>query len=135
MPGLLRGIDHRGHRCARDTGPPRSLEAAVDQYHRRQTCPAPHTAHLRTWRLVVRATQTPPTRVLPGPHAKATCAVMPSGWGISAGDIACADVAMVEAADVAMVEAKAATAINLIIRFSRVSAETLSKYPGPDGWL
>ena len=53
------------------------------QYHRLQTCPAPHTAHLRawrrTWRLVVLATQTPPTRVLPTPHPTATCVVMPSG--------------------------------------------------------
>jgi len=39
------------------------------QYQRRQTFPAPHTAHRRTWRLVVLATQTPPTRVLPAPHA------------------------------------------------------------------
>lgn len=40
----------------------------------------PHTAHLRvsrrTWRLVVRATQTPLTRVLPAPHPTATCVAM-----------------------------------------------------------
>ena len=48
------------------------------QYHRLQTCPAPHTAHLRTCRLVVRATQTPLTRVLPAPHAAATCVIIPS---------------------------------------------------------
>ena len=52
------------------------------QYHRAQTFPAPHTAHLRacrrTWRFVVRATHTPPTSVLPGPHAKATCVVVAS---------------------------------------------------------
>ena len=54
----------------------------VSQYHRAQAPPAPHTAHLRaalrTWRLVVLATQTPPTRVLPTPHPRATCVVMAS---------------------------------------------------------
>ena len=42
-----------------------------------------HRAHLRisrrVWRMVVLATQTPLTRVLKGPHQKATCVVMPSG--------------------------------------------------------
>jgi hypothetical protein len=53
-----------------------------NQCHRTQTPPC-HRAHLRTsrrvWRMVVLATQTPLTRVLPGPHAKRTCVIMPSG--------------------------------------------------------
>jgi citrate lyase gamma subunit len=32
----------------------------------------------RVWRMVVLATQTPATRVLPGPHPKRTCVIMPS---------------------------------------------------------
>jgi hypothetical protein len=51
----------------------------ASQYHRRQTCPAPHTAHLRIWRLATLDMQTPPTNVLPGPHKNATCVVMTSG--------------------------------------------------------
>ena len=54
----------------------------VPQCHRWQTFPAPHIAHLRTclrtWRLVVLATQTPSTRVRPTPHPRATCVVMAS---------------------------------------------------------
>jgi hypothetical protein len=57
--------------------------------------------------LVVLATQTPPTRVLPGPHAAAICVIMLSVAGIGATGIACADVAMAKA--------KAARAIALII--------------------
>jgi hypothetical protein len=41
--------------------------------------------------------QTPPTNVLPGPQKKATCVVMPSGRRSGAGDMACAEVAMVKA--------------------------------------
>jgi hypothetical protein len=41
--------------------------------------------------------QTPRTNVLPGPQKKATCVVMPSGWRSGAGDMACAEVAMVKA--------------------------------------
>jgi hypothetical protein len=42
----------------------------VCQYYRqrRQTCPTPHTTHLRTPRMVLLDTQTPRTRVLPTPH-------------------------------------------------------------------
>jgi hypothetical protein len=58
--------------------------------------------------MVVLATHTPLTSVLPGPQAKATCVIMPSGWEIGASVIACTDVATEKA--------KAATAINLIIR-------------------
>ena len=58
--------------------------------------------------MVVLATQTPPTRVLNGPHPKRTCVIMPSGCGSGAGVIACADVATTKT--------KPATAINLIIR-------------------
>jgi hypothetical protein len=43
--------------------------------------------------MVVLATQTPFTRVLPGPQARATCLMIPSGCGIGAGVMACADVA------------------------------------------
>src|SRR4029077_6234225 len=48
------------------------LRAALDaRWYRAQTPPR-HSAHLRTarrvWRMVVLATQTPPTRVLPGPQ-------------------------------------------------------------------
>ena len=60
--------------------------------------------------MVVLATQTPPTRVLPGPQAKATCVTMLSGLATGAGVIASADVA-------ATTSAKPATAINLIILF------------------
>jgi hypothetical protein len=78
--------------------------------YRAQTPPC-HRRHLRTarrvWRTVVLATQTPLTRVLPGPHAAATCITMLSDWGIGAGVIACAEVARAKA--------KPATAINLII--------------------
>jgi hypothetical protein len=57
--------------------------------------------------MVVLATQTPATRVLPGPHPKRTCVNMPSGWGSGAGVIACAEVARATT--------KPAAAINLII--------------------
>jgi hypothetical protein len=57
--------------------------------------------------MVVLATQTPLTRVLPAPQAAATCVIMPSGWGIGAGVIACAEVVTAKA--------KPATAINLSI--------------------
>ena len=76
----------------------------------RQTPPC-QNAHLRTarrvWRMVVLATQTPPTRVLPGPQPKATYVIMLSGCGISAGVIA--------SAEVATANAKPAIAIHLII--------------------
>ncbi|HET7889712.1 MAG TPA: hypothetical protein VFL62_26065, partial [Bradyrhizobium sp.] len=42
---------------------------------------------------MVLATQTPFTRVLPGPQARATCVIMASGCGIGAGVIACTEVA------------------------------------------
>jgi hypothetical protein len=74
--------------------------------------PPLHRAHLRTWRLVVLATQTPPTRVLPAPHAAAACVIMPSGSRTGATGIACAD-------DV-MAKAKTAKAIKRIMRFSHV---------------
>ena len=57
--------------------------------------------------MVVLATHTPLTRVLPAPQAAAICVIMPSGGGIGAGVTACADVATDKA--------KPATAINLII--------------------
>jgi hypothetical protein len=57
--------------------------------------------------MVLLATQTPPTLVLPGPQPKATCVIALSGCGTGAGVIACADVATTSA--------KPATAINLII--------------------
>ena len=50
----------------------------ASQYHCTQVPPF-HRAHLRTWRLVVLATQTPLTRVRPAPHAAMTCVMMPSG--------------------------------------------------------
>jgi hypothetical protein len=59
--------------------------------------------------MVVLATQTPLTRVLNGPHPKRTCVIMPSGGGIGAGVIACAEVVMAKA--------KPATANNLNIAF------------------
>jgi hypothetical protein len=57
--------------------------------------------------MVVLATQWPPTIVLPTPHPKRTCVIMPSDRGIGAGVIACAEVATAKA--------KPAIAINLII--------------------
>ena len=60
--------------------------------------------------MVVRATHTPLTLVLPTPHPTATCVTMPSGTASGAGVILCADVATVKA--------KPATAINLSINFS-----------------
>jgi hypothetical protein len=66
-----------------------------------------HRAHLRAWRTVVLATQTPPRRVLPGPHAAAIWVMMLSGSRTGATGIACAEVVMVKA--------KATKAINLII--------------------
>ena len=62
--------------------------------------------------MVLLATQTPLTRVLNGPHPKRTCVTMPSGCGIGAGVIACAEVARAK---------KPATAINLIIFSSLVT--------------
>jgi hypothetical protein len=60
-----------------------------------------HRKHLRTsrrvWRIVVLATHTPLTRVLPGPQAAATSVIMLSGCAMGAGVIACADVAMMKA--------------------------------------
>jgi hypothetical protein len=56
--------------------------------------------------MVVLATHTPLTRVLPAPQAAATCVIILSGWGIGAGVIACTDVATDNATP--------ATAINLI---------------------
>jgi len=74
---LARALAARGARSMQLAGeifyPAGSLTA---QYHRLQTRPAPHTAHLRTCRFVVLATQTPLTRVLPAPHANATCVIM-----------------------------------------------------------
>jgi hypothetical protein len=56
--------------------------SVASQKYRTQT-PAFHRAHLRTsrrtWRLVVRATQTPLIRTLPAPHASRTCVTMASG--------------------------------------------------------
>jgi len=52
------------------------------------------------------AMQTPLTRVLNGPHPKRPCVTMPSGYGVGAGVIACAEIARAK---------KPATAINLII--------------------
>ena len=57
--------------------------------------------------MVVLATHTPLTRVLPTPQAAAICVIMPSGGGIGAGVIACADIETDKA--------KPATAISLII--------------------
>jgi hypothetical protein len=57
--------------------------------------------------MVVLATHTPFTIVLPGPQPRAICEIMPSGLGIDAGVIACANVAMDKA--------KPAATINLII--------------------
>ena len=57
--------------------------------------------------MVVLATHTPFTIVLPGPQPTATCVIMLSGWEIGAGVIACASVARDKA--------KPAAAINLII--------------------
>src|SRR6516165_1642659 len=57
--------------------------------------------------MVVLATHRPPTMVLPAPQPRRTCVIMPSGWGIGAGSIACAEVATAKA--------KPATAINLTI--------------------
>jgi hypothetical protein len=57
--------------------------------------------------MVVLATHTPLTRVLPAPQAAAICVIIPSGREIGAGVKACADVATDKA--------KPATAINLII--------------------
>jgi hypothetical protein len=92
--------------------------------YRAQTPPC-HRRHLRTarrvWRTVVLATQTPLTRVLPGPHAAATCMTMPSGWGIGAGVIACAEVARAKA--------KPATAINLIILLLLFYRESVTQTP------
>ena len=59
--------------------------------------------------MVVLATQMPPTRVLPGPQAKAAFVTMLSGLATGAGVIA--------SAEVATTRAKPATAINLIILF------------------
>lgn len=73
--------------------------------------PPCHRTHLRTarrvWRMVVLATHTPFTIVLPGPQPTATCVIMLSGCGIGADVMACANVAMDKA--------KPAAAINLII--------------------
>jgi hypothetical protein len=71
--------------------------------------------------LVVLATQTPPTRVLPGPQAKAAGVARLSSSGSGAGDMACAGVAMVKA--------KAATAINLIIRSLPCLSSSLVGFP------
>lgn len=87
--------------------------------------PACHRTHLRTarrvWRIVVLATQTPSIRVLPGPHAKATCVNNSlSDWGSGPGDMPCADVVTSTASP--------ATAINLIMcssLFLRASFTTM----------
>jgi hypothetical protein len=57
--------------------------------------------------MVVLATHTPFTIVLPGPQPTAICKIMPCGSGIGAGVIACANVATDNA--------KPAAAIDLII--------------------
>lgn len=72
--------------------------------------PAFHRTHLRTsrrvWRIVVLATHTPLTIVLPGPQPAATC-VMRSSDGIGARGMA--------SVDVAMANVKPATTNSLII--------------------
>jgi len=67
---------------------------------------------------VVLATQTPLTRVLPAPHPTAACVITPSGWWTGATGIACADVVTAMA--------KAAKAINLIIRYLPCLQEEIS---------
>ena len=67
---------------------------------------------------MVLATQTPLTRVLPAPHPATTCVIMPSGSAIGATGIACTDVVTTKA--------KAAKAINLIIRTSHVLKKRFS---------
>jgi hypothetical protein len=80
-------------------------------YSYKAQTPAFHRAHRRTarrvWRMVVRATHTPSTLVLPGPHPTATCVTMSSGGASGAGVMPCAEVAIVRA--------KPAIAINLSI--------------------
>jgi hypothetical protein len=57
----------------------------------------------RTWRLVVLATQTPLTRVLPAPHAARTVVTILSGCWTGASGTACADDASVKAKATAII--------------------------------
>jgi hypothetical protein len=75
-----------------------SYSAQVLPFHRRHL-----RATLRVWRIVVLATQTPLTRVLPGPQAATTGVIMLSGCAIGAGVIACTDVASDKAKPVATI--------------------------------
>ena len=118
--------DNRSRRSVSRRSPILYIDAGSVEFTRteRRTPPC-HRRHLRTarrvWRTVVLATQTPLTRVLPGPHAAATCMTMPSGWGIGAGVIACAEVARAKA--------KPATAINLIILLLLFYRESVTQTP------
>ena len=84
-----------------------SYSAQVLPCHRTQ-----RRAARRVWRMIVRATHTPLTRVLPGPQPTATWVIMSSGSGteIGAGVRACAD-AVTD-------KGKIVTAINRIISTS-----------------
>jgi hypothetical protein len=65
----------------------------------------------RTWRRADVVTHLPLTKCIPAPHAWRTGAIMSSGWGSGASDMACADVATAK---------PKTTAINLIILSSYV---------------
>jgi hypothetical protein len=74
-------------------------------------------AHLRALRRAGVATQAPPTRCIPAPHASRTCVIIASGCSAGASGMACA------------ADAKAmtkATAINLIIAYSILRTDKAS---------
>jgi hypothetical protein len=90
-------------------GPLRAYYCSASHCHFTQLLPF-HRRHLRAWRFSCLDTQTPLTRVMPGPHPATTGVIMPPGSLRGARGIACADVMMTKV--------KAAKAINLTMRFS-----------------
>jgi len=93
--------------------------------HLRQTCPAPHTRHLRAWRRITVVLQTPLTMCIPASQAWRACVMRPLRW--------CSGAMGVEAcADAASVKAKA-TAINLVISF--LLKVLMSSFQLSDHWV